>query len=137
VYTVVPILIQMNPVHNLPPYFPKIQSDIFPSTSRSSEWFFLSFRYHRPKYRMHFSSSPCVLHVSPITPSNLPPLPLGSKYSPQHHVLKHPHPMLLQVPQPYKITGRRMGLYILIFKILKRSREDTKLNRTVASRLRI
>jgi hypothetical protein len=35
----VPILIQIDPVHTLPPCFPKIHSNvIFPSTSKSSEW---------------------------------------------------------------------------------------------------
>jgi len=34
----VPILSQMNPVHNFQPHFSKIQSDILPSTSRSSEF---------------------------------------------------------------------------------------------------
>jgi len=34
----VSILSQMNPVHTFPCYFPKIHSNKFPSTSRSSEW---------------------------------------------------------------------------------------------------
>jgi hypothetical protein len=41
----VPILRQMNPVHNTPPYFRKIHSDvILPSMHRSSEWS-LCFRF--------------------------------------------------------------------------------------------
>jgi hypothetical protein len=37
----VPVLTHMHPVHNFPPHFPKIQSNIiFPSTPRSSEWSF-------------------------------------------------------------------------------------------------
>jgi len=35
----VPILSHTNPVHTLPLSFPKIHSDIFPSTPRSSKWF--------------------------------------------------------------------------------------------------
>jgi len=36
----VPIVIHMNPVHIIPPHFPKIHSNIIlPSISRSSEWF--------------------------------------------------------------------------------------------------
>jgi hypothetical protein len=39
----------MHPVHNIPPYFPKIYSDIlFPSTPRSSE--FSSFQVFQPKF---------------------------------------------------------------------------------------
>jgi hypothetical protein len=49
---------------HLPPYFPKIRSNIiFPSTSRTSE--FSSFQVSQPKYFMHFSSLPCVLRVPP------------------------------------------------------------------------
>jgi hypothetical protein len=40
----VPVLSQMNPVHNLPPCFPKTHYNILPSTSRSSEWS-LPFRF--------------------------------------------------------------------------------------------
>jgi hypothetical protein len=36
----VPILSRMHAVHILSPYFPKIHSDIFPSTPRSYEWSF-------------------------------------------------------------------------------------------------
>jgi hypothetical protein len=40
---VVSNLSQMHAVHNLPPFSPKIQSNIiFTSMSRSSKWFFLS-----------------------------------------------------------------------------------------------
>jgi len=38
----VPVLSQMNPVHNYPPHFSEVHSNfIFPSTLRSSECFFL------------------------------------------------------------------------------------------------
>jgi len=40
----VPILSQMNPIHTFPPNFPQIRSDIFLSTTRSSEWS-LHFRF--------------------------------------------------------------------------------------------
>jgi len=37
--TTCPILSQMNPIHNLPPYLPKIHSNIiFPSTPRPSAY---------------------------------------------------------------------------------------------------
>jgi hypothetical protein len=40
-----PVLIQMHPAHNFPPYFPNIHYNIiFPSTRRSSEWS-LPFRF--------------------------------------------------------------------------------------------
>jgi hypothetical protein len=42
-------------------------------------------------------------------------IPLGSKYSPQHPVLKHPQSM--RSFTPVKTTGRIMVLYILTFKI--------------------
>jgi len=40
----VPILSQMHPIRTFPPYFPKIHSNIFPSTPRSSSWS-LPFRF--------------------------------------------------------------------------------------------
>jgi hypothetical protein len=48
-------------------------------------------------------------------------IPLKSKYSPQHPVLKHPQTPLIvrdQVSDPYKTTGRIVLLYILTFKFL-------------------
>jgi len=59
----VPILRQMHPVHTLPPYFPKIHSNIiFPSMPRSSKWSFPSGFLAKILY---------ALLISPI-PSNMP-----------------------------------------------------------------
>jgi hypothetical protein len=54
------------PFHNLPPYFPKIRSNIiFPPTPRSSAKFFLPVFLARILYA--FLISPCVLHAPPIS----------------------------------------------------------------------
>ena len=50
-------------------------------------------------------------------------VPARSKYSPQHHILKHPSFLSSlnasnQVSHPYKTTGKIIVLYILIFKFL-------------------
>jgi len=52
----------------------------------------------------------------------------SSKYSPQHHVLKHPQLPFLpkssdQVLHPYR-TGTIIVIYILIFKFLDSNLED-------------
>jgi len=53
----VPVLSQMSPVHNFPPYFPKIHSNIIlPSTPRSSEWSF-PLKIFRPNFV-------CISHLS-------------------------------------------------------------------------
>jgi hypothetical protein len=66
--SLVPILSQMNLVHNFPPYFPKIHFNIILSSiPRSSEWS-LPFRAFHIKC-MNFSSLPCILHFSPISSS--------------------------------------------------------------------
>ena len=49
-------------------------------------------------------------------------VPLRPKYSPQYPVLRHPQPTFLigsdQVSHPYKITGKIIVLYIVIFLFL-------------------
>jgi len=58
----VPILSQINPVHNLPLYFYKNHSSIiFPSTPRSSEWP-LTFRYSDQNFvRFSYLSPACYM----------------------------------------------------------------------------
>jgi hypothetical protein len=51
----------MNPVHNYPPYFPKIHSNtILLPTPMSYEWS-LPFKFCGQSFSMHFSSLPCML----------------------------------------------------------------------------
>jgi hypothetical protein len=107
----VPVLSQTIPVHNFPPYFPKIYyNTILLFMPIPSEWC-LPFRFSEQSVNTLFSSLPCVL----IATSHLPRLdqlnniwwsvqvmkllimqsspfswhffPLRSKYSPQHPVL--------------------------------------------------
>jgi len=61
-------LSQTNPVQTFPPYFPKIYRNItlhlrlgLPSG--------LLFRIFQPKFAMHFSSLPCVIHAPSILSS--------------------------------------------------------------------
>jgi hypothetical protein len=99
-------------VHTLPPYFPKLHSNILPFTPRSSDWF-IRFAFSA---KILYAFSP--LHACCMTCPRPPPwpyrsyniwwnvqimkfliiqsslesrhiLPLSSKYSLQHPVLKH------------------------------------------------
>jgi len=57
---VVPILSQMKPVHNFPPYFTKMHSDIIvPSTPKSSKWS-LPFRFSDQN---RFAETVCVMRL--------------------------------------------------------------------------
>jgi hypothetical protein len=64
----VPILSQMNPVHNLPSCFPKIHSNFIynPRLRLLSGLFFQVFQ---PKHSMRYLTFPSVLHVQPISSS--------------------------------------------------------------------
>jgi len=109
---------QMHSVHTSPPHFPKIHCNILPSTPRSSKRS-LPFMFSDQNI-ICISHLPHACYTSPISsslfdhPNNIqwsaqlmkllitqyssPSrhfLPLRSKYSPQHPVLKHPQSMLL------------------------------------------
>jgi hypothetical protein len=65
----VPILIHMSPVHIYRTHFLNILSNIIlPPTPRPSK-VVSSIQVFQPKYCMHFSSPPCVLHAPPISSS--------------------------------------------------------------------
>jgi hypothetical protein len=106
------ILSQMNPLHTLPHYFPKVHSDItFPPMSRSSEWS-LPFRFLDQNFVRVSHLHACCMPRPPYPPwfhhlnniwwsvwvkkllvvySSLASryfLRLMSKYSPQHPFLK-------------------------------------------------
>jgi hypothetical protein len=64
--TLVPTQSQINPIHTLPSYYPKIHFKIiFPCMPRSSKCLFpVAFL---PELYVLFSCLPCVLHVPPIS----------------------------------------------------------------------
>jgi hypothetical protein len=69
-------------------------------------------------------------------------IPLQSKYSPRHPVLKYPQSCSSlnvrdQVSCPYRITGKIIVLYILIFKFFESRRKENVLVWMVASIVRI
>jgi hypothetical protein len=127
-----PILSQMNSDPNFPHYFPKIHSNIIiPSTSRSSNWS-LPFRFPNQNFiyishlshvcYMPYPYNPWCDHPNNIWlciqvlkflimqsyPAHHHFLPLRSKYSPKHPVLKIPSiyipPLLWKtVSHPYKM----------------------------------
>jgi hypothetical protein len=104
----IPILSQINPIHTIPSYLSNIHFNIVhPHTSWSSQWvsFLPAFS---PIFYMH-SSSPTTSHppwldysnytwrsvqiikllIMQFSPTSCHLISLRSKYSPQHHVLKH------------------------------------------------
>jgi len=87
---------------------------------------FITHTILREEYKL-FSSSLCNLLHSPDTSSFH-----RSKFSPQHHVLKHPKlPFLPQCQRPsfthpYKTTGKIIVLYILFFKFLDSNLDDKR-----------
>jgi len=133
----------MNPVHTLPPYFPKIHCNIF-LPSRPSNWslpfrfsnqniVFISHLPHaccmsRPSHPARFdrpNNIRCSVYLMKFLNMQSSPAfrhfpPLGSKYSLQHLVLTLNLCFFLsvteQVLQPYKTTGK--FIYILIYKSL-------------------
>jgi hypothetical protein len=66
-----------------------------------------------------------------FSPSSYYFLPLGSTYSAQHPVLKHPQSIYSslnvrdQVSHPYKTPNKIIVLYSLIFKFLDSRRKDS------------
>jgi hypothetical protein len=99
-----PVMSQINPIHNLPPTFPNIHFNIILLSMPSSFLVVSSLQAFQPKL--------CTFFISPIqaTCSVHFILPRRYKYSPQHSVLKHLnlHSSLCakdQVSHPYKTTG--------------------------------
>ena len=153
----VPILGQPNPVHIPTSHLLEIHPNIIhPSTPRSPQWS-LSLRFPhqdpiRPPLLPHARHMPCPSHSSrfyhphcigwgvqiiylfvmqshPFPRYLVPP---RSKYSPQHHVLKHPQlPFLPQCQRPSftPIQNNRQNyssIYILIFKFVDSNLEDKR-----------
>jgi len=138
----------MNPVHNFPPYFSKIRSNIIlPSVPSSTEMSF-SLRFSD----QHFV---CISHLSHVCYIPMPSRPLitliifdevykvGSKQPspvpaissflgpnillstlcPNIFSLCYPFNVRNSVSHPYKTTGKFVVPYILTFRFLDRSRE--------------
>jgi hypothetical protein len=70
------------------------------------------------------------LLITRFSPSSCHFIPLRSKYSPQHPVLKHHRSMFLyvnareQVSRPYKTKGKIIVLYVIILMFFDRKREN-------------
>jgi hypothetical protein len=116
----VPILSPINPIHIIPSYLSKMHFNIVhPLTSWSSQWslsFWLSHKYPisipilphscympRPYHSLSLDHSNYTwrrvqvmkLLIMQFSPMSCHFIPLWSKYSPQHLVLKHPKSMFL------------------------------------------
>ena len=137
----VSILGQPNPVHIPTSHLLEIRSNIRPSTPRSPQWspslqfphqdsihppfHFITCTILGDQYRS-FSSSLCNLLHSPVTSSLLGPnILLNTMFSNTLSFLSS-RKVSGQVSHPYKITGKIIVLYILIFKVLDRNREDKR-----------
>jgi len=99
----IPTLSQMQPFHNSPPYFPKIHSNIFPSTRKSSKWY-LPFRFSNKNTACIFR----LYHACYI------PLPISFS------LFEHPNKLrssslckLLQPPASSSLSGSNIPLSTL------------------------
>jgi hypothetical protein len=146
----------MHTRHTFPPYFPKIHSntyshlrlclpnDLFPSVFPTIHFYAFLIFPMRATYPSHLIILDLVTIIILGKVYNLMKLlilqpslasryflPLRSKYSPQHPVLKHPQIYSLPLVSEIKLhtntkTGKIIVLCILIFKILDRRWEDRR-----------